>query len=159
MSADCPQTVRDKSRVEKSRVEKSREEEKDRSLSPKTGERDKSAEPTRQLPTPVEKIRELWNDTCLSLPKVREIVGKRQKMLGARWKDHPALDWWSDYFDRIQASSFLTGKNDRGWKAKFDWVIEPANMNKVLEGNYDEKPKEVKPHELTAEDYLRGFSS
>lgn len=155
-ATSCERNVREKRRVEKSREEKSRKK-KDISLSPKTGERDESTESTNQPSTPSEKIRELWNETALSLGKVREIVGKRKIMLGARWKEHPDLEWWATYFDRIEASAFLTGKNDRGWKARFDWVIDPTNMNKILEGCYDDRRKE-ETHELTEDDYLKGFA-
>ena len=141
----------------KSKSKSKSKNKKDTSLSPKTGERDESTESTNQPSTPSEKIRELWNDTALSLGKVREIVGKRKIMLGARWKEHPDLDWWATYFDRIEASAFLTGKNDRGWKARFDWVIDPTNMNKILEGCYDDRRKE-ETHELTEDDYLKGFA-
>ena len=154
MSEHRPLDVRAKN---KSKNKSKSKNKKDISLSPSTGERDESTESTNQPSTPSEKIRELWNDTALSLGKVREIVGKRKIMLGARWKEHPDLDWWATYFDRIEASAFLTGKNDRGWKARFDWVIDPTNMNKILEGCYDDRRKE-ESHELTEDDYLKGFA-
>ena len=94
------------------------------------------AKPTAP-PVPYEKIRELFNSTCLSYSKVVGITGKRQTTVAARWKEHPDLDWWAEYFKRIEASNFLKGNNDRKWKATFDWLINSSNMNKVLEGNYD----------------------
>ena len=40
----------------------------------------------------------------------------------------------------MQASSFLKGDNDRGWKASFDWIFENnKNWVKVFEGNYGDK--------------------
>ena len=49
-------------------------------------------------------------------------------------------------FDKVAASDFLNGVNDRNWTACFDWVMKPGNMVKILEGNYDNKgiskPKE-----------------
>ena len=37
----------------------------------------------------------------------------------------------------VQESKFLTGDNDRGWVAKFDWLMaNDTNIVKVLEGNY-----------------------
>ena len=89
-------------------------------------------------PVPYEKLRELFNSTCLSLSKVVGISGKRQTAVGARWKEHPDLDWWIKYFERVEASGFLKGKNERKWKATFDWLINSGNMDKVLEGRYDE---------------------
>ena len=37
-------------------------------------------------------------------------------------------------------SEFLTGNNDRKWKADIDWLISnDTNIIKVLEGKYDDK--------------------
>ncbi len=109
--------------------------------------------------TPAEKIRLLWNDTCLSFSKANGISGKRKIALAARWKEHPDLDWWAAYFQRIEASDFLKGKNPRSWKATIDWVLNAANMDKILEGNYDEKKgggqREVDRRD--PERYTRGF--
>lgn len=110
---------------------------------------------------PFEKIRLLWNDVCVSFAKIQGINGKRQKTVAARWHERPELSWWAEYFARIEASDFLKGKNDRGWHATFDWVVNPANMDKILEGNYDPK-KGVTPHGTDPRppggtDYCKGF--
>ena len=41
------------------------------------------------------------------------------------------------------ASSFLCGSGDRGWKADYDWLIAPTNMQKVLEGKHDNEQSNV----------------
>ena len=105
---------------------------------------------------PYERIRLLWNDTCTSFPKVQGIAGKRKTALSARWKDRPDFGWWTAYFGRIEASDFLKGKNDRGWRATFDWILNEANMNKIIEGNYDtEGGDDNGPQQ--PEQYTRGF--
>ena len=44
-------------------------------------------------------------------------------------------------FEKINASAFCTGNNDRGWKADFDWFFTNGNnWVKVSEGKYDNKP-------------------
>jgi hypothetical protein len=88
-------------------------------------------------PVPYEKIRELFNTTCPSFEKVLGINGKRKIAVAARWKEHPDLDFFKEYFERVEASDFLKGKNDRKWKATFDWLMNAANMDKVREGKYD----------------------
>ena len=40
-----------------------------------------------------------------------------------------------------EASSFLKGQNNRNWTATFHWLIADANMAKVLDGNYKDKPQ------------------
>ena len=87
-------------------------------------------------PVPYEKIRELFNSTCPSFAKVLGINGKRKIAVAARWKEHPDLDFFKEYFERVEASDFLKGKNDRNWKATFDWLMNAANMDKVREGKY-----------------------
>lgn len=112
-------------------------------------------------PVPFEKIRELFNSTCLSFSKVIGISGKRQTTVAARWKEHPDLDWWREYFEKIEASGFLKGDNARKWKATFDWLINTSNMNKVLEGLYNREGGENSGRTETAQrdpqQYTRGF--
>ena len=50
-------------------------------------------------------------------------------------------------FENAENSSFLKGE-DGGWKASFDWLIKEANMLKVLEGNYADKPKRGRKENL-----------
>jgi len=88
-------------------------------------------------PVPYEKIRELFNVTCPSFSKVMGINGKRKIAVAARWGEHSDLDFFESYFKRAEDSDFLKGKNDRNWKATFDWLMNAANMDKVREGNYD----------------------
>lgn len=52
-------------------------------------------------------------------------------------------DWKINELDaalsKLRVSDFLMGKNDRGWKADFDWFIRPGTISKILEGKYDNK--------------------
>ena len=45
------------------------------------------------------------------------------------------LENWRSVCRRIRRSAFLTEK----WKATIDWALEPKNLLKVLEGNYDDQ--------------------
>lgn len=58
--------------------------------------------------------------------------------------DHPRLDpaWWAAYFERVAASDFLAGRKT-SWRATFDWTLGPKNMEKVLQGNYDNRTDDV----------------
>lgn len=149
-----PQDVREKSapRVEQS---KSRERVEKNNTPPDGGE----SEPAD--PIPFEKLRILWNETCLSYSKANGVNGNRRTLLAARWKEHADLDWWAKYFARIEASAFLKGKNDRKWKATLDWILNAANMDKILEGKYDEKEGGGQhgpdTDQRPAGDYTRGF--
>lgn len=90
---------------------------------------------------PYEKIKELYNSICKSLSQIRSISSTRKNHLKARWKQFKyELDTFREAFEKVEASKFCTGTNDRGWKADFDWLIKnDNNMVKVLEGKYDDK--------------------
>ena len=89
---------------------------------------------------PVADIMIEYNRICKSLPEAKAQTDKRSRAVKARWKENgKSMDFFIDYFKRIEASSFLTGRSGKDWKANFDWVMNPTNMAKVLEGNYDDK--------------------
>lgn len=46
---------------------------------------------------------------------------------------------WRECCEAVAASQKLTGAMDSGWVATFDWVMKPANMTKILDGNYSNR--------------------
>lgn len=98
-----------------------------------------SDEGDKQQPIPFEKIKQLFNEICVSFPKVLKIDGQRRKAVAARWKTYKEIEAFEALFIKTEASSFLKGNNDRNWTADFDWITKPTNMTKVLEGKYDDK--------------------
>ena len=92
---------------------------------------------------PYQKIKKLYNQICGDqLPSIRTISDQRKKHLRARWKEEGNLDIFEYLFRKTIQSDFLTGDNDRGWQADFDWLIKnETNFNKVLEGRYDNSGK------------------
>jgi hypothetical protein len=40
-------------------------------------------------------------------------------------------------------SEFLNGKNDKVWKADFEWIMRPTNFVKIMEGKYKQNQAEV----------------
>ena len=87
---------------------------------------------------PYQKIKELYNQICESLPSVRKMTDRRRKHIRARWEEEENLDIFREAFEKTENSPFLTGDNDRNWTADFDWLIKnDTNFNKVLEGKYD----------------------
>lgn len=92
-----------------------------------------------------QKIVDLYNDTCVSFPKLRRLSESRKKAIKARLKTY-SYDDFAVLFQKAESSSFLKGANNNNWSATFDWLIKDANMAKVLDGNYDdfEEKEEVK---------------
>lgn len=112
------------SKVEKSIVEESREE--------------------KSIIYPYRDITALWNSICKSLPQVKALNDDRRKKIRSRLLEMAPnapqlwLDRCRDLFTRVQASPFLTGDNQKGWTASFDWLFSNGNnWVKVMEGNYD----------------------
>lgn len=82
---------------------------------------------------------ERFNEACPSLPKLVEMTPQRTKAL---------TDLVSKYgseavetaFEKAEQSDFLTGRNGRlKIQKSFDWIIQPSNFLKIMEGFYDNK--------------------
>ena len=85
-------------------------------------------------------IADMYNATCVTLPECTTLSESRKKALRARL-NHYSIDDFQRLFEKANESSFLTGANNNNWTANFDWLIKDANMAKVLDGNYDNKPR------------------
>ena len=85
-------------------------------------------------------IADMYNDTCVSFPRLTTLSDARKKAIKARLKVYSVEDF-QRLFDKAEGSTFLKGGNDRNWSATFDWLIKDTNMAKVLDGNYDNKSR------------------
>lgn len=85
-------------------------------------------------------IADMYNNTCVSFPRLTKLSDSRKKAIGARLKKY-SLEEIQRVFDLAEKSDFLKGNNSRNWNANFDWLMNDANMAKVLDGNYTNKPK------------------
>lgn len=82
----------------------------------------------------------MWNSLGGRIPKIRALTSQRRKHLRARMREPQFSGGMTDIIEKIRASSFLSGENDRGWAPTFDWVIgNEGNYVKVLEGAYDNR--------------------
>lgn len=80
-------------------------------------------------------VQDEFNTVCNRLSKINKITDRRKSSINARLKEYD-LETILQVFKMANESDFLTGNNDRGWKADFDWLLKPNNFIKVLEGNY-----------------------
>lgn len=85
-------------------------------------------------------IADMYNNTCVSFPRLTKLSDSRKKAIGARLKKY-SLEEIQRVFDLAEKSDFLKGNNSRNWSANFDWLMNDANMAKVLDGNYINKPR------------------
>lgn len=74
-----------------------------------------------------------YNRICSSMPPATKLTDKRRRAIARALKDGYDMD---DVFRTAAASPFLCGKNERKWKASFDWILQPDNLIKVAEGHF-----------------------
>jgi hypothetical protein len=97
------------------------------------------------------KIVNMYNDTCVSFPKITKLSESRKKAIKARLNTY-SYDDFQTLFNKAEASDFLKGKNGRDWQGNFDWLIKDTNMAKTLDGNYDNRSAQKQQVEVKEED-------
>lgn len=85
-----------------------------------------------------QQIADMYNATCVSLPRLTVLSEKRKKAIKARLKKY-SVDDIKRAFELAEESDFLKGANRRNWSATFDWIMCDTNMAKILDGNYANK--------------------
>lgn len=110
-------------------------------------------------PLPEEALR--WNVMVEERNKMSRVISmspSRMKKLKLR---RAMPDWDERYglaLEKINASHFCNGENDRGWTASFDWIINSDdNLLKVIEGKYDNRTN--RPNNPTGKNQPSRFSS
>lgn len=95
------------------------------------------------VPEIIHPLVDLWNLWCEKLPKVNHTNASRRKKCEARFRESPEgikpNDYFSEIVRKIAASDFCNGKSERGWRATFDWLLQPETHLKVSEGKYDNR--------------------
>jgi len=90
---------------------------------------------------PFKEIVALYNNTCSSLPKVQSVSKSRKRNMRTRWVKCPDIELFSQVFAKAEQSDFLSGRSDKWTGCNFDWLIKEQNMDKTLEGVYDNKAR------------------
>lgn len=103
-------------------------------------EKDGFLKHSKQSEFKIDGLVDMYNSICIKLPKVRALTDKRKTSVEKLYKKYD-LDTFKKVFEIANTSSFLTGDNDRGWKADFDWLLQEEKFIRVLEGKYDSKRK------------------
>lgn len=92
---------------------------------------------------------------CDRMSKVSKLSDLRKKHISARIKDFD-FDTVISVIEKAGKSDFLCGVNDKTWKADIDWIFNPTNFLKIMEGKYDNKVKnEVPKAAKTGDDIMR----
>lgn len=101
-----------------------------------------------------------YNTLCApTLPAVKQLSKARQGHLKTGFERlQKAGLTWTDYFTLAAQSDFLMGRNGAWHGCGFDWLIKPANMLKVIEGNYNNQtPAETDEAERKRQADLRAW--
>ena len=61
----------------------------------------------------------------------------RKRAVMARLRECGGLDGWRQQIALAEAQPFLGGSNERGWRMSLDWLLKPANWQKVAECYYN----------------------
>lgn len=132
-------------------------EDEDTNENKKGGSGEKSKTPKNEK-IDFDKITKIFNETCLELPDVQKLTDKRKTAVKARVKEYQPEDveiFFQTVFGKVSENKFLNGDNDRGWKADFDWILNPNNLIKILEGNYNGKAKQTSKTRYEPSDSLK----
>ena len=88
-----------------------------------------------------ESFKNQFNEICVSLPKVRLLTKAREVHIKTLLETLEKSGCTPiEFLKKIENSDFLTGRSGQ-WRATFDWIIQPSNAVKIIEGNYSGKAK------------------
>jgi len=86
-------------------------------------------------PEKYEQIRSLYNTTCTKLLPCKAITKTRIDLIDELMEAFKPEEI-EDVFLIANKSPWLTGENDKGWKADFDWIINLDNFARIQDGRY-----------------------
>ena len=89
----------------------------------------------------VEEFKLLYNAICVPLPEVMFLTKARVAHIKTLLSTLEKAGLTTiDYLKKVESSDFLSGRSGK-WRATFDWIIQPSNAVKIIEGNYSGKAK------------------
>ena len=83
-----------------------------------------------------------WNDLAreCGLTVAQVLSEPRRKAIRRRLDECGGIEGWELALSKIRGSPFLLGKNEKGWRADIDFVLQAKSFTKLMEGSYDAKP-------------------
>jgi len=82
-----------------------------------------------------EELRLLYNNNRDKLSECIALNDQRKGFINERVKEH-GIEKVKEVILSACKSDFLNGKNDKNWKADFEWIVRPTNFLKILEGRF-----------------------
>jgi len=90
-------------------------------------------------------VRNSFIQNCPSLPKPNTVAKWTPARKKAIRDKKVTVDEFTSIFKRIEQSDFLTGRATNWHGCSFDWILKPANWQKISEGNYDNRSRPEPP--------------
>jgi hypothetical protein len=83
-----------------------------------------------------------WNTLAekLDLPRIAKLTETRKRSIKARLRDAGGLSGWNIALEKVAASAFCRGENDRAWRADIDWLASERGFTRLMEGKFDRAP-------------------
>ena len=103
-------------------------------------ENNMSVDTDTQAQIDYKKIVSLFNEICMSLPKVKNLSENRKRNIKNASKKLNGD--FEIFFKKVESSDFLTGRKGTWSGCSFDWIMKPQNLIKIIEGNYDNKEQQ-----------------
>jgi len=97
---------------------------------------------TKADPIPYSKIAQLYNEVCTNLPKVlnpEKLNDKRKRAIKKFWNHSDEVknsEYLAKYFEAANLDDFLTGNNQRGWKADLEFLMRIEQHDKLREKSH-----------------------
>ncbi len=83
-----------------------------------------------------QQILNTYNDCCGKLPKATKLTDKRKRAIRICLEQGFTLDDFRDAVKKAALIPFFNGNGDRNWRANFDFIIKPDNLQKIIEDTY-----------------------
>jgi hypothetical protein len=80
-----------------------------------------------------------YDSALPELPNAGQITPSSVRALKGRIREDPArldIEWWRRFFLSVREFPWPMGRNAKGWRADFDWLIGENGMRKILEGRF-----------------------
>jgi len=91
-----------------------------------------------QVSVKPEHVQEAWNALAdrTGLPKIKKLEGTRLRQTNSLIR-RATIDDITEAIAAIERNRWMHGENDRGWRADFDFLLQPKSFTKLIEGSYD----------------------
>jgi hypothetical protein len=86
---------------------------------------------------PADRVMSAWNEMAAEndLPKILVMTPARRRSLATRIGE-VGLDGMLAAIAAVAGSAFCRGVSDSGWRADFDFILQPKSLIRLLEGRY-----------------------